>query len=101
MSAFISLVAASVLTLALRVGPSLLGNGVTMPAALQRANRFAAPALMGALASRGAANAVATGGLPVVVAVTVATPIALRSRSVVATLAAGTIAHLVAVAVMG
>ena len=39
MSAWITLGLASVLTLALRAGPSLLGRAV--PAGLQRANRFA------------------------------------------------------------
>ena len=47
MTAWITLLVASLLTLALRAGPSLLGDRVAVPAALQRANRFAAPALMG------------------------------------------------------
>lgn len=102
MSAWIALVVASILTLALRAGPSLLGNGVAVPATLERANRFAAPAVMGALASRGAATqAAATGDLTVVAAVAVAVVISVRTRSMTATLAAGTAAHLVALAIAG
>ena len=102
MSAWITLVVASILTLALRAGPSLLGNGVVVPASLRRANRFAAPALMGALASRGVATqAAVTGGFPVVAPVAVAVVVALRTRSMIATLAAGIAAHLVALAIIG
>ena len=102
MSAWIALVVASSLTLALRAGPALLGHGVRVPAPLQRANRFAAPALMGALASRGAASqAAATGGLPIVAALVVAVVIAGRTRSMTATLTAGIVAHLVALAITG
>ena len=65
MTAWITLVVASILTLALRAGPSFINKGVVVPVALQRANRFAAPALMGALASRSVATQVAsTGGVP-------------------------------------
>jgi branched-subunit amino acid transport protein len=102
MSAWIALVVASILTLALRAGPSLLGNGPAVPAWLQRANRFAAPALMGALASRSAATQAATSGdFPVAAAVAVAVVIARCTRSMAATLAAATAAHLVALAITG
>jgi branched-subunit amino acid transport protein len=101
MTAWIALIVASILTLALRAGPSLLGNGVAVPACLQRANRFVAPALMGALASRGVATqAAVTGGFPVIAPVAVAAVIALRTRSMTATLAASTAAHLVALAII-
>jgi branched-subunit amino acid transport protein len=101
MSAWITLVVASILTLVLRAGPSLLSNGVAVPAPLRRANRFAAPALMGALASRGIAAQAATGGAPVLAAVAVAVAVALRTRSMTATIAAGTAADLVVVAMIG
>ena len=102
MSVWIALVVASILTLALRAGPSLLGNGVVVPASLRRANRFAGPALMGALASRSVATQVAvTGGFPIVAPVAVALVIALRTRSMTATLASGVAAHLVAMAIFG
>ncbi|HEX9260151.1 MAG TPA: AzlD domain-containing protein [Acidimicrobiales bacterium] len=102
MSAWSTLIVASILTLALRAGPSLLGSVVSVPPSLQRANRFATPALMGALASRGVATQAATNGaLPVVAAVVVAAVIARCTRSVTATLAAGTVTHLVALAVTG
>jgi branched-subunit amino acid transport protein len=98
MSAWIALIVASLLTLGLRAGPSLLGGGVAVPAALRRANRFAAPALMGALASRSvAAQAAATGGLAVVLPVAIAAAIAVRTRSMLATIVGGTAAHLVVV----
>jgi branched-subunit amino acid transport protein len=100
-SAWITLLAASILTLAFRAGPSLLSRGVAVPTALRRANRFAAPALMGALASRGVAAHVAAGGIPVVAAVTVAVAVALWTRSMTATIAAGAAGHLVAVTVVG
>jgi branched-subunit amino acid transport protein len=102
MSAWVSLLAASVLSFALRAGPSLLRDGVTMPQALQRANRFAAPALMGALASRGITARVAAAGVaPVVPAVVAAAVIGLRTRSMIATIAAGMAVHLLAVALLG
>ena len=76
MTAWIALVVASLLTLALRAGPSLINNGIAVPAAIQRANRFAAPALMGALATRSVASqAAATGGIPALAAVVLAVPI--------------------------
>jgi branched-subunit amino acid transport protein len=102
MTAWTTLFVASILTLALRAGPSLLGNSVAVPASLQRANRFVTPALMGALASRGVATQAAlTGGLPVIAPVAVAAVIALRTRSMTVTLAAGIAAHLVALAISG
>jgi branched-subunit amino acid transport protein len=102
MTVWIALVVASLLTLALRAGPSLINNGIAVPAALQRANRFAAPALMGALATRSVASqAAATGGIPVLAAVVLAVPIALRTRSIAVTVAAGTTAYLVAAAAIG
>jgi branched-subunit amino acid transport protein len=102
MSAWIALFAASVLTLALRAGPSLLRDGVAVPAALERANRFATPALMGALASRGVVTrAAAAGVVAVVPAVAVAIVTGLRTRSMLATIVAGIAAHLLAVALLG
>jgi branched-subunit amino acid transport protein len=101
MSAWITLVVASILTLALRAGPSLLSDGIAVPTALRRANRFTAPALMGALASRGVATHAATGGLPVLAAVAVAVAVAARTRSMTATIAAGTAGYLIAVAMVG
>jgi branched-subunit amino acid transport protein len=102
MSAWVSLLTASVLTLALRAGPSLLRDGVAVPPAFQRANRFTAPALMGALAGRGITARVAVAGIaPVVPAVVVAAVIGLRTRSMIATIAAGLGTHLLAVVLLG
>jgi branched-subunit amino acid transport protein len=82
MSAWITLIAASALTLALRAGPSLIGGRVKLPAFVQHANRFATPALMGALASRSVASQASTANvLPVLAAVGAAVPVALRTRS--------------------
>jgi branched-subunit amino acid transport protein len=82
MIAWITLAAASVLTLALRAGPSLISGRGSMPQAVQRAQRLAAAALMGALASRSvAAQVTATNGTPVLIAVAAAVPVAVRSRS--------------------
>jgi branched-subunit amino acid transport protein len=101
MTAWITLVVASILTLAFRAGPSLLNSGVAVPAAFRRANRFTPPALMGALASRAVATHAATGGLPVLVAVTVAVAVAVPTRSMTATIAAAMAGYLVAVATIG
>jgi branched-subunit amino acid transport protein len=102
MTAWIALLVASVLTLALRAGPSLIGNGVVLPSALERANRFATPALMGALAARGLSSHAGTaGGLSTLVAVAVAVPVALRTRSIVLTVVAGAAAHVLAAAALG
>ena len=102
MTAWITLVVASILTLALRAGPSFISKGVVVPVALQRANRFAAPALMGALASRSVATQVAsTGGVPALAAVALAVPIALRTRSMAVTVITGAAAYLLAAAIIG
>jgi branched-subunit amino acid transport protein len=102
MTAWIALVVASILTLALRAGPSFISKGVVVPVALQRANRFAAPALMGALASRSVATQVAaTGSVPALAAVALAVPIALRTRSMAVTVITGTAAYLLAAAIIG
>jgi len=101
MTAWIALLVASALALALRAGPSLIGHGIVLPLALERASRFATPALMGALAARGfTAHAGAAGGLPTLVAVAVAVPVALRTRSMVMTVAAGATAHVLAAGVL-
>ena len=82
MSAWITLIAASIVTVALSAGPSLIGKRADLPAVLQHANRFAAPALMGALAGRSLANqASTTGVMPMLAAVAAAVPVALRTRS--------------------
>jgi branched-subunit amino acid transport protein len=102
MTAWIALLVASVLTLALRAGPSLIGNGVVLPSALERANRFATPALMGALAARGiTSHAGAAGGVPTLLAVALAVPVALRTRSMVLTVIAGIAAHVLGAAALG
>src|SRR5215218_1910802 len=101
MTAWITLIVASVLTLGLRAGPSLVRSDVTLPRVLQRANRFAAPALMGALASRSVvAQAAAGGEVQVVAAIAVAVPFALRTRSMACTVAAGTAAFVLAAALL-
>jgi len=83
MSAWITLIAASIVTVALSAGPSLIGKRADLPAILQHANRFAAPAFMGALAGRSLANQASTVDLlPVLGAVAAAVPVALRTRSV-------------------
>ncbi len=82
MSAWITLFVASCFTVALSAGPSLIRGRAKLPEFLQQANRFASPALMGALASRGLAHqASTTGVVPVLAAVTAAVPVALRTRS--------------------
>ena len=102
MTLWIALLVASILTLALSAGPSLLSKGVAVPAGLQRANRFAPPALLGALASRSVATqAAAIGCIPALAAVAVAAPIALRTRSMAVTIAAGCAAYLMAAAMVG
>ncbi len=101
MIAWITLAAASVLTLALRAGPSLVSNRATMPKALQRAQHFAAAALMGALAGRSVAGQVTTSNGPtVLVAVAVAIPVALRTRSMGKTMAGGAATFLLATMVL-
>ena len=100
MSAWITLIAASTLTLALSAGPSLIGNRATLPTFLQRANRFAAPALMGALASRGIAHqASTTEVMPVLAAVAAAIPVALRTRSMSLPIIAGVAVFMLAAAI--
>jgi branched-subunit amino acid transport protein len=90
MSAWITLVAASALTLALRAGPSLIGGRASLPTFVQHANRFAVPALMGALASRGVANqASTTDVVPVLAAVAAAVSVTLRTRSMALPTVAG------------
>ena len=102
MTAWIALLVASILTLALSAGPSLLNKDVAVPAVLQHANRFAPPALLGALASRSVvAQATATGGIPALAGVALAVPIALRTRSMALTITAGSAAYLLAGAVIG
>lgn len=97
MIAWITLGAASILTLTLRAGPSLISNRTTMPHTLQRAQRFVAAALMGALASRSVAHQVtASNGAAVLAAVAVAVPIALRTRSMATTMASGAATFLLA-----
>lgn len=97
MIAWITLVAASVLTLAFRAGPSLVSHRTTMPKALHGVNRFAVAGLMGALASRSVVGQVTTsGGLQVLAAVAIAIPVALRSRSMAITMVAGAATYLLA-----
>jgi len=97
MTAWITLIAASALTLAFRAGPSLIGSRAKLPAFVQHANRFASPALMGALASRTiASQASTTDVLPVLAAVAAAVPIAFRTRSMTWPIVAGVAAFLLA-----
>jgi branched-subunit amino acid transport protein len=100
MTAWITLMVASVLTLALRAGPSLVGSSVALPGSLQRANRFAGPALMGALASRSVAGQAAVGGPAVLVAVAVAAPIAYRTHSLAVTAPVGVATYLLSSAML-
>ena len=90
MTAWITLAAVSVLTLALRAGPSLVTHARNVPKAFQRANRFAAAGLMGALASRSVVGqASVSGTTQVLAAVAVAIPVALWTRSMAATMGGG------------
>ena len=99
MSAWITLLVASALTLALRAGPSLIGGRAKLPAFVQHANRFAAPALMGALASRSIATQMSTPDvLPVLAAVAAAAPVALRTRSIAWPIVAGVAGFMIAAA---
>lgn len=101
MIAWITLAAASFLTLAFRAGPSLVSRRAKVPKALHRANRFAVAGLMGALASRSVAGQVITsGGTQVLAAVAVAIPAALRTRSMPTTMAIGAAAYLLATMVL-
>jgi branched-subunit amino acid transport protein AzlD len=100
MTAWIALIVASLMTLALRAGPSLIRSGLARPETLQRANRFVPPALMGALVMRGAAaQAAATGAAAIVAALAVAAPIAFRTRSTGLTVGAGAATCLAAAAI--
>jgi branched-subunit amino acid transport protein len=100
MSAWITLIAASAVTLALSAGPSLIGNRANLPTILQRANRFAAPALMGALASRGLAHQASTSGvMPVLAAAAAAVPVALRTRSLSWPIIVGVAVFMITVAI--
>ena len=101
MTAWVALIAASVLTLALRAGPSLVRSGAALPGVLQRANRFTAPALMGALASRGVMAQASASPLPTVAMLAVAVPIARGTRSMTLTIATGVAAHVLVAAMLG
>ena len=102
MTAWITLAAASVLTLALRAGPSLVPHRATMSNTLQRANRFAVAGLMGALASRSVAGHVtAASGPQVLAAVAVAIAVALRTRSMAGTMISGAVTYLLATMMLG
>jgi len=92
--------AVSILTLTLQAGPALISDRAAMPKSLQRAQRFTATALMGALASRSVTRQVtaASGGAAVLVAAAVAVPIALRTRSMTWTMAGGAAAYVLATA---
>jgi branched-subunit amino acid transport protein len=99
MSAWITLIATSALTLALRAGPSLIDSRAKLPTFVQHANRFAVPALMGALASRGVANQASTAdAMPVLAAVAAAVPVALRTRSMALPIVAGVAVFMLAAA---
>jgi branched-subunit amino acid transport protein len=99
MSAWITLIATSALTLALRAGPSLIDGRAKLPTFVQHANRFAVPALMGALASRGVATqASTTDVMPVLAAVAAAVPVALRTRSMALPIVAGVAVFMLAAA---
>ena len=101
MTVWITLVVASALTLALRAGPSLISSGGALPESVQRANRFAGPALMGALASRSVAGQIAAGGGPAaLVAVAIAVPVAVRTRSLAVTVTVGVTTYLLSSAVL-
>lgn len=100
MSAWITLIAASTLTLAFTAGPSLIGGRAKLPTFVQHANRFAVPALMGALASRSiATQASTTDVIPVLGAVAAAVPVALRTRSLWLPVVAGVAVFMVATAI--
>ena len=95
MSAWIALALATVGSLALRAGPSMIARGASLPPALERSQRFVTPALLGALASHALAEqAVAGPALPVVVATAAALAIMVRTGSVVAALTVGVALHL-------
>jgi branched-subunit amino acid transport protein len=102
-NAWIALIGASLLTFLLRAGPSMIAGGVALPRALEGANRFTVPALMGAVASRTiAAQAAAPGGIAVLAAVAIAVPIALRrTRSMALTVTGGVAAYFLAAAALG
>ena len=102
MIAWTTLLAASVLTLALRAGPSLISDRAAMPKALHRVNRFAVAGLMGALASRSVVSQVtASSGTQVLAAVAVAVPVALRTQSMAATMASGAATYWLATMLLG
>jgi len=102
MTAWIALFVASVLTLMLRAGPSLINSGAVLPDTLRRANRFTVPALMGALTARGIATHVhGAQALPTLAAVVIAVPVAVRTRSMLLTIAAGVAAQVIATSLIG
>jgi branched-subunit amino acid transport protein len=96
-TAWIALLVASLLTLALRAGPPMINGGAVLPDALRRANRFTVPALMGALTTRGIAGHLHGGeALPTLAAIVIAVPVAVRTRSMLLTVAAGVATQLFA-----
>lgn len=96
MNAWITLVAASVLTFALRAMPSQVSLRGGLPRSLRHANRFTMPAMMGALATRSiAAQVTTTGVLPIAVAVLAAAPFVVRTRSLTLPLVVGAAAFVV------
>jgi branched-subunit amino acid transport protein len=102
MTAWIALLIASLLTLALRAGPSLINSGAVLPDILRRANRFTVPALMGALTTRGvAAHLHGPQALPTLAAVVIAVPVAVRTRSMSMTVAAGVAGQVLATWLIG
>jgi branched-subunit amino acid transport protein len=98
-NAWITLFVASGLTLAFRAGPSLIGGRGKLPESVRHANRFAVPALMGALATRGAlSQTVDAGVVPVAVAAAVTIALAARRRSMAVPIIAGVAAFALATA---
>ena len=102
MTAWIALIIASLLTLALRAGPSLINSDAVLPDTLRRANRFTVPALMGALTTRAiAAHLHGAQAFPTVAALVIAVPVAARTRSMLLTVGAGVATQALATLLIG
>ena len=102
MSAWIALLLAGLLTWAAKAAPSTVGDRLRVPPVMERASSFVAPAVLGALAARGVVGQVAgSGGIPALLGAVVAVPVAVRFRSIGATVAAGAAAAVLGASVFG
>lgn len=98
MNLWLGLLAATVASIGMKASMIALGDRVRIPAIVDRATTFTAPALMAALAARALAGTTTTpgAGAPVIVGAVVGVAVAAWTRSIPWTVGSG-----VAVAVAG